>query len=120
MITFFEFSAGLMWLIHLFALIVFIEEEWNQVAFSSIEPRWILPHLWHSFRRQVGSVEIHFILIDTEALRLQMNNYTEMMEWLENELSTSTAFWKIVAGINEINKNNSVHVHAYTLTYIHS
>ncbi len=74
------------------------EEQWNQVEFGKIEPRWIFPHLWHSLKRQVGEEEVHFMFIDTEALRLQLHNYTVMMEWLEEELATSTAHWKIVAG----------------------
>lgn len=75
-----------------------VEEQWNQVAFSEVEPRWILPHLWHSLKWKVGEEEVHFIFMDTEALRLQMWNYTEMMEWIEEELATSTSKWKIVAG----------------------
>lgn len=76
-------------------------EEWNQVAYSlQVDDRWVLPHLWHSFTRPVGDSGHHvlFISFDTEALRLQRNNYTDMMAWLDDTLAASTAQWKIVFG----------------------
>lgn len=78
------------------------EEQWNQVEFAKIEPRWILPDLWYSFYRTVGFTRIHFIMIDTEVITWRKGNYTEMMEWLEAELATSTGDWKLVIGHRHI------------------
>ena len=40
----------------------------------------------------------HLIYIDSECIGRQVNNYTLMLEWLEDELAASTALWKIVIG----------------------
>ena len=78
---------------------VYSGEEWNQVAYSlEVNSRWVLPHLWHSFNAQAGASEILFVSFDTEALRMQVNNYTDQMVWLDNLLASSTAYWKIVFG----------------------
>ena len=38
------------------------------------------------------------MLIDSECIGQQVNNYTVMLEWLEEELATSEADWKFVVG----------------------
>ena len=63
-----------------------------------VTSRWGLPDLWYSFTRQVGSVEVLFVAIDTVAMRENPSRHTEQLIWLENVLSTSTAYWKIIIG----------------------
>jgi len=74
-----------------------VDNEWNQVHFSALEPRWILPHPWHDFKKPIGDKEAHFIVFDTEAWRNNKNR-TEQEEWFEATLASSDAHWKIVVG----------------------
>jgi predicted MPP superfamily phosphohydrolase len=75
-----------------------VGEEWNQVELSRHEPRWYQPHLWYDHIEQLGDHSVHFVIIDTEAFRNRINNYTDMVDWMEVTLSQSTADWKLVIG----------------------
>ena len=78
---------------------IIAQAELNQVDYHyQVTSRWGLPHLWYSFTKQVGNAEVLFVAIDTVAARQNVNNHTEMINWLNNVLSTSTAYWKIVFG----------------------
>ena len=72
--------------------------EWNEVGFGELEPRWILPHLWHDRLVNVGDHSVLFLIIDTEAFRNQINNYTDMLVWMNQKLRDTTADWKFVIG----------------------
>ena len=65
---------------------------------TSHESRWYLPHLWYDVIERVGDHSVHFVIVDTEAHRNMINNYTEMVEWFDRTLEQSTADWKIVVG----------------------
>ena len=49
-----------------------IGEEWYQVALTFVEPRWNLPYPWYDFIRTDGEVNVHFIVIDTQALNKEV------------------------------------------------
>ena len=69
------------------------------MEFTFVEERWNLPHLWYSFYEDIDEqTKVHFIAIDTEALRKEVNNHTELVPWLDEELRTSEGHWKIVFG----------------------
>ena len=48
----------------------------------------------------LGDATVHFVFIDTESFHSQIerNNYTEMLFWMEDVLSSSTTDWKVVVG----------------------
>ena len=75
------------------------DKEWNQVARHEIDDQWYFPHLWyclHFENTAAGNVDIW--MLDTQAMRKDMNNWRDMMDWLEQELSESSADWKVFAG----------------------
>ena len=72
--------------------------EWNEVGFSALEPRWILPHLWHDLHVDLGDHSVYFVIIDTESFGHQINNYTDMLVWMDEKLRDSTADFKFVVG----------------------
>ena len=73
-----------------------------QVELAKHEPRWYEPYLWYDYVETVDDHSVHFVVIDTEALEYQMNNYTLMETWLNDTLAASTADWKIVVGHRNI------------------
>jgi 3',5'-cyclic AMP phosphodiesterase CpdA len=75
-----------------------IGQEWAMIDFGRVEPRWILPHLWYSFYKSAGDALVHFIVTDSEVITKEVNNYTQHMEWLEDELSNSEGDYVIVIG----------------------
>ena len=77
-------------------------EEWNQVWLTDIEPLWYFPHLWWDFVVEKDDFSIHFFMIDTESMRSETNNHTDMWPWLEDKLASSTADWKMVVGHREV------------------
>ncbi|ELT88709.1 hypothetical protein CAPTEDRAFT_202056 [Capitella teleta] len=77
-------------------------EEWNQVWLTDIEPLWYFPHLWWDFVVEKDDFSVHFFMIDTESMRSDTNNHTDMWPWLDNALSTSDADWKIVVGHRDL------------------
>ena len=76
--------------------------EWAQVEYSELEPRWNFPHLWHSEVFQAGESTLHLVLIDTEALREDINDWEGMLEWLDQELADSESDFKVVVGHRHI------------------
>jgi len=71
--------------------------ELHQVTFGETEPRWILPHLWYDFiYRDPAGFSVHFLIIDSQALRWGANDADAQWAWLEETLATTTAEWKIV------------------------
>ncbi|KAK2159935.1 hypothetical protein LSH36_143g04039 [Paralvinella palmiformis] len=67
-----------------------------------VDRLWKLPHLWYDYIVSDGDVSVHFIIIDTEALGQRLNNYTEMMRWLDETLNSTTSDWVIVNGHHTI------------------
>ena len=72
--------------------------QWHQVAYSRREPRWVLPNLWYSFYKHAGTSSVHFVVVDTQLLKIGGTNATVMLEWAEEELRRSTGDWRIVVG----------------------
>ena len=77
-------------------------EEWYQVQLTDIEPLWYFPHLWWDFVVEKDDFSIQFFMIDTESMRSETNNHTDMWPWLQNRLAASTADWKVVVGHREL------------------
>lgn len=76
-------------------------EEWNEIGFAEYDDRWILPHLWYDYVVDLGDDgTVHFLAIDTETFtkQIERNNYTDMVDWMEDTLRESTADWKFVYG----------------------
>jgi hypothetical protein len=71
-----------------------------QVEHSKIEPRWYFPELTYSFSHSLpsSSTSVKFVSIDTKSIREDKNNASEMIDFLEGELSDHSADWKVVFG----------------------
>ncbi|CAH1794614.1 unnamed protein product [Owenia fusiformis] len=72
--------------------------EWYQVDFGNIEPRWRLPNLYYNFTMPAGSSTVHFVAIDSQALRRNLNDRESQITFIDDQLSNSNADWKIVFG----------------------
>ena len=53
------------------------------------------------------------MLIDSECIGQQVNNYTVMLEWLEEELAASEADWKFVVGHRPIYRYDAMPFDTY-------
>jgi len=69
--------------------------EWNQVDYTSIDPRWNLPNLRHSFYANSSLGAIHFIISDSQGLRRRQNDPEGQLEWIQQELQNSQGVMKI-------------------------
>jgi len=70
--------------------------EQNQILFSQIEPRWILPWLWYDFYRNEADFSVHFIVVDSMSIIIPKYQWEYELEWYRETLATSTGDWKIV------------------------
>jgi Calcineurin-like phosphoesterase len=67
------------------------------VTFGQTEPRWYLPHLWYDFvHRDPAGFSVHFLVVDSQALRWDANDAASQWAWIEQTLATTTAEWKVV------------------------
>ena len=47
-----------------------------QIYRSDIDPLWYCPYLWYKFTEPSPAGDVDFFVIDTEAIRDGLNNYT--------------------------------------------
>ncbi|CAD5126831.1 DgyrCDS14862 [Dimorphilus gyrociliatus] len=73
----------------------------NQVDFSQVEPLWNIPKFFYSFTKKVNSLEVLFVIVDTEFM-LFTSNKQEQLIFLNSTLSDSKADWNIVAAHHPI------------------
>ncbi len=70
----------------------------NMVDYEDPEGRWILPDFYYSFYKETpDGATIHFIVIDTDPLTI-FGSLLPQYDWLEEELASSEADWRIVIG----------------------
>jgi tartrate-resistant acid phosphatase type 5 len=66
---------------------------------ATFETRFTLPAKYYSFTHTLqDSTEIHFIILDTTIIQKNNDDSETELIWFENELSSSTADWKVVLG----------------------
>ncbi|MCA9519868.1 MAG: metallophosphoesterase [Myxococcales bacterium] len=67
---------------------------------------WIMPRRYYSFHRRIdATTDVHFIALDTTPIaypRYYPKQAAPQIAWLERELKSSTARWKVVFGHHPI------------------
>ena len=78
--------------------------EWNQANYTYKDPdgKWKLPNLYYSFYKNSSLGLIHFVIIDTEAIKTGQNLPDDQVQWLTDELRLSKGALKIVVGHHPI------------------
>lgn len=66
-----------------------------QIEYTQYSDKWVMPYFWYTFSSESGGTQ--FFLFDT-ARMMWNHDVGDQREWMANELSTSTATWKIAAG----------------------
>jgi tartrate-resistant acid phosphatase type 5 len=95
-----------------------------QIDYSAISPRWHMPARYFKVTGDtLGRADTDLFVIDTSPLMADLANRTEgraaanvrsqdtdaQMAWLDSELSTSTAKWKLVIGHHTVFSGGSTH-----------
>ena len=65
-----------------------------EILYTQRSAKWRLPDFHYTFT--AGNVQ--FLALDTNSAMLVKGQYEEQQAWLDHELATSTATWKIVLG----------------------
>lgn len=70
-----------------------------QVDYSEHSTRWRMPAPYYTFTRPLGDGQVvQFFVLDTTPLARAYPGFQQQLEWLEGELSRSSARWRIVVG----------------------
>ena len=72
----------------------------SQISYSEHSSRWRLPSAWYRFSQAHDGVSADFFILDTDAL--VAGETREQLGWLNHELESSTADWKICVGHHPI------------------
>jgi len=68
-----------------------------QVLYGLTEPRWVFPDRWYDFIvKDPAGFSVHFVTIDSQSLRLGINDPPAQLQWLDETLAASTSEWKVV------------------------
>ena len=68
----------------------------NQIKYTQISNRWIMPHNFYCFRKKFNKVPVEFIGIDTNLCKMKNRKLQE--QWILNTIYESKARWIIVFG----------------------
>lgn len=70
-----------------------------QVKYTKKHSRWKMPDNFYTFSVMIdNSVQVQFIALDTTSILKQKSNSIYQLKWLNEQLRTSKADWKIVYG----------------------
>jgi acid phosphatase len=70
-----------------------------QIEYAARNSQWKLPARYHTFTRPLGdNAEVQFFVIDTEPINKQQDDISAQLVWLNAQLGSSKARWKIVYG----------------------
>jgi acid phosphatase len=72
----------------------------SQIAYSSRSKRWRIPAPYYKFTESSDGVTADFFVLDTETLVTRADQ--TQLEWLDGELTASSADWKICVGHHPI------------------
>ena len=62
-------------------------KEWNQVWRHPMDEYWYLPHLWYCLHfRNTSAGNVDIWMLDSQAMRKEMNDWDQQLAWLEEEL----------------------------------
>ena len=79
-----------------------------QIEYTKKSERWRMPARWYTFSVPVkGGLEAQFFALDTQPIHRGWAEAKEEQDWLETELGTSKARWKIVFGHHPILSHGS-------------
>ncbi len=71
----------------------------HAIEYSKVNPKWVLPDFYYAFTKSIDSEhDILFIALDTEPIVEKQKSANEQIAWLEKQLKSSGATWKIVFG----------------------
>lgn len=70
-----------------------------QVEYSKVFTNWVMPNNYYKFSKNIDNNTVDFFCIDTQLLiKGSKEEKDKQLKWLEEELSTSKAQWKICVG----------------------
>jgi acid phosphatase len=69
-----------------------------QVDYTTKSQRWKMPSKYFRVSKQVGDETVDIFILDTVPIYENREDAVEQLKWLEQELSTSEARWKVVMG----------------------
>lgn len=79
-----------------------------EIVYTDTQNRWILPSLWYKIERSFSDFSVDILMIDTNCLKSDQSidepddvvasRRTEQYQWIEDELSASTADYIVVSG----------------------
>jgi len=68
----------------------------NQIKYTHISNRWVMPHNFYCFRKKFNKVPVEFIGIDTNIYKMKNRKLQE--QWILNTIYESKARWIVVFG----------------------
>ncbi len=70
-----------------------------QVRYTAKSSRWKMPAPYYTFSVMIDdSLKAQFFALDTTSIVHQKQNFVDQLQWLDEQLRTSKAEWKIVYG----------------------
>jgi acid phosphatase len=70
-----------------------------QVRYTGKSSRWKMPATYYTFSVMIDdSLQVQFIALDTTSILFQKQDSIDQLQWLNEQLRTSKAEWKIVYG----------------------
>lgn len=70
-----------------------------QVRYTGKSSRWKMPAAYYTFSVMIDdSLQVQFFALDTTSILYQKNGSIDQLQWLDEQLRTSKAEWKIVYG----------------------
>ena len=56
----------------------------NQLSYTDIDRRWVMPSLYYSLHYNVGGQDVHLVFLDTDPIRRDSEYH--QYNWFKNEL----------------------------------
>ena len=90
----------------------------NEIKYSKISNKWVMPHNFYCFRKNINNVPIEFIAIDTNLSKMKNKKLQE--QWLMNTIYESRCRWIIVFGHHPWKSYSSKYEDNYELNELYT
>lgn len=69
-----------------------------QVDYSEFSKKWVMPHQYYSFNKNINGVKVEFFYIDSNLDALEKEDILKQLNIMSEKINNSKADWKIVIG----------------------